>query len=99
MGCMGRELWSASTTCQDVIHYTTAPHTLSLIEIFTEIFAVSFKLKTKMCNQSEKHSCQPFRFWRNSSDFYAIFRHSERNDRTPPKLKKLCCIIKDFRVL
>src|SRR6218665_3155944 len=34
------------------------------------------------------HSCQPFRFWRNSSAFYTIFRHSDRNDQIPPKLKK-----------
>ena len=34
------------------------------------------------------HSCQPFRFWWNSSAFYTIFRHSIRNDQIPPKLKK-----------
>ena len=33
------------------------------------------------------HSCQPFRFWRNSSAFYTIFRHSDRNDQILPKLK------------
>src|SRR6218665_2571858 len=35
------------------------------------------------------HSCQPFRFWRNSSAFYTIFRHSDRNDQIPPKFKKI----------
>src|SRR6218665_2905890 len=34
------------------------------------------------------HSCQPFRFWQNSSAFYTIFHHSDRNDQIPPKLKK-----------
>jgi len=34
------------------------------------------------------HSCQPFRFCRNSSAFYTIFRHSDRNGQIPPKLKK-----------
>src|SRR6218665_3262330 len=34
------------------------------------------------------HSCQPFRFWRNSSAFYTIYRHSDPNDEIPPKFKK-----------
>src|SRR6218665_1045308 len=35
------------------------------------------------------HNCQPFRFWRNSSAFYTIFRHFDRNDQIPPKFKKI----------
>src|SRR6218665_1784318 len=34
------------------------------------------------------HSCQPFRFWRNSTAFYTIFCHSDQNDQIPPKFKK-----------
>ena len=49
---------------------------------------VVFPSQSAICKE-KKHSCQPFRSWWNSSDFYAIFRHSDRNNRIPPKLKKI----------
>jgi len=36
------------------------------------------------------NTCQPFLFWWNSSAFYAIFRHSDRNNHIQPKFKKIC---------
>src|SRR6218665_317070 len=44
--------------------------------------------------QADKpHSCQPFRFWQNSSAFYTIFRHSDRNDQIPQKLQNSVTLI------
>src|SRR6218665_1275891 len=54
------------------------------------VFVELLNCKFLSCKTQSIHSYQPFRFWRNSSAFYAIFRHSDRNDQIPPKLKKFC---------